>query len=40
VLQLVDQIGFLRTIHANSNYSVEASCGRGSTKLIAVARNE
>jgi hypothetical protein len=32
VLQLVDQIGFLRTIHANSKNSTEAGPDRGSTK--------
>jgi hypothetical protein len=32
LLQLVDQIGFLRTIHANSVCSIEAGSDRGSTK--------
>jgi hypothetical protein len=40
VLQLVDQIGFLRTIHANSNISIEAGLDRGSTKPGAIARVE
>jgi hypothetical protein len=33
LLQLVDQTGFLRSIHANSNVSIEARLGRDSTKL-------
>jgi hypothetical protein len=35
VLQLVDQIGFLRTIHANSKNSCGIAPERGSTKAQA-----